>query len=223
MTQRSHFFAQNIDVYYPNKVILSSFRFTFQSGVYPIWGENGCGKSTLLRTLAGCQAPNSGNVFLYHQPLYARMAPRALHFASAKPFLLPYLTLRENFQWIAASRSRPLNAVPAIIDQFDLSAYQDRLISKLSDGQRQRAHIAQAFMASPRVVLLDEPLAHLDPNTRQTLYSFFKGYGQSGRTILFTTHHQHECQHHFQTVWELTPSSLEPIQRELHESLTMAS
>ena len=157
-------------------------------------GPNGAGKTTLLRCLAALEPPYSGSVTI--DGLDTREAPRAIH---ARLGYLPdfyglydSLSVRRALTYTARSRGiAPALAAAAVEKAAGRVALLDRLESKageLSRGLRQRLAIAQAVVHEPRVLLLDEPAAGLDPQARRDLSVLLLALKDAGMTLVVSSH-----------------------------------
>ncbi|MDN5963454.1 MAG: ABC transporter ATP-binding protein, partial [Actinomyces sp.] len=136
-------------------------------------GPSGCGKTTLLRTIAGLASTTGGRVLIDGMdqegiPAQRRRAALVLD----TPALVPHLTLRQNVAFAVAAGTgvvRARDEVETALTTLDLLSLADRLPAEVSAGQAQRAALARALVRRPHVLLLDEPLAHVDPLAREAL------------------------------------------------------
>jgi molybdate transport system ATP-binding protein len=143
-----------------------------------ILGPNGSGKTTLLRLLAGLEALDSGRIELDGEPLddavNAILVPperRPVGLVFQDYRLFPHLDVRDNVAFGPRSKGLRRRAARALatdwLDRLELGQFTDRMPGELSGGQAQRVALARALAAEPRLLLLDEPLAALDAQTRQ--------------------------------------------------------
>jgi ABC-2 type transport system ATP-binding protein len=157
-------------------------------------GPNGAGKTTLLRCLAALEPPYSGNVTI--DGLDTKEAPRAIH---ARLGYLPdfyglydALSVRRVLNYAARSRgTAPALVAGAVEKAAGRVGLVDRLEAKageLSRGLRQRLAIAQAIVHEPRVLLLDEPAAGLDPQARRDLSALLLTLRDGGMTLVVSSH-----------------------------------
>ena len=162
-----------------------------------ILGPSGCGKSTLLRLLAGLLEPTVGTVGLAGRPPAAARAAAGVGWLAQDDGLLPWRTVRDNVALALSlgGRGRPEAArVAAVLGKVGLADAADRYPGELSGGMRQRAALAQALVAGPAFLFLDEPFANLDELTRERLGDLLldlraSPHGPSGRpTTLLVTH-----------------------------------
>jgi iron complex transport system ATP-binding protein len=141
--------------------------------LHGVVGPNGAGKTTLLRAIAGVVAPSAGRVLVEDAQPHRMRAPvlaRRMAVLTQHPVAPPGLTVREAVSWgrmphlgrLAAAGQGDLRAVDRALDATGMQDLADRLVSTLSGGERQRALIARALAQEPRILLLDEPTAHLD-------------------------------------------------------------
>ena len=150
-------------------------------------GPNGAGKTTLLSILAGIQTPDAGTV---------SRAPAEIGWVPQQPALYGKLTVAENLRLFARLERRgDVEAtVERMLDQTGLRERAHDQASRLSGGNRQRVNIAIGLLASPAVLLLDEPSAALDPRQRERLWEFVIGLGDEGTTVVYSTHNVQEAE-----------------------------
>lgn len=155
-------------------------------------GPNGSGKTTLLRLLAGLLPPESGtarclglDVRVDSRVLKSHVAYVTQHFS-----LYDELTLNENLQFNADLYAIPREsfALDQVFDVFALTTSRNKRAGSVSVGVRQRLMLAAAFMRHPRILLLDEPTAALDEQSRTTLWRHIDACQGAGATIILTTH-----------------------------------
>jgi len=172
--------------------VLRDISFTARRGeMICILGRSGCGKSTLLNILAGFIAPSSGTVRLNGQPVSRPGPDRCVVFQDDA--LFPWLTVRENIAFglkkRPMDRARKKSEVERFLSLVGLTDFGDYFPHEISGGMKQRVSIARVLILQPEVLLMDEPFAALDAQTREemqnlllTLWEKFK------HTILFVTH-----------------------------------
>lgn len=154
-------------------------------------GPSGCGKSTLLRLVAGLLQPDQGEILIDGQVV--RGPNRRLGFVFQDDALLPWRSVFHNVALGLRIRKLPEQEVRARVDEWigrvGLSGFKDYYPSRLSGGMRKRVAIAQTLSYEPEIILMDEPFAHLDVQTRQFIEEDLINLCADGkRTILFVTH-----------------------------------
>lgn len=162
---------------------------------FVIVGPSGCGKSTLLRMIAGFLGPTSGTVCVDDTPVAGPGPDRAMVFQSVDGPLLDWLTVRQNVAFglkLQARRgARPFDR--AEVDHWlgvvGLTAAADRYPHELSGGMKQRVQIARVLAVKPTTVLMDEPFAALDAQTRRLLQGEVSDiWRNEGSTFVYVTH-----------------------------------
>jgi ABC-2 type transport system ATP-binding protein len=165
-------------------------------------GPNGAGKSTLLSILAGALEPNAGAV--------ERVGGVRVGWVPQRPALYERLTARENLELFAAleGEAEPAAVADALLARFDVPP--DRPAYVLSVGNRQRLNVALAFLGEPRVLLLDEPTASLDPGQRRGLWEIVAALRDGGGAVVFVTQNLEELGLHADRVVAMQRGRLVP-------------
>jgi heme exporter protein A len=151
---------------YGERVALRDVTFTLPPGAtVAVFGANGAGKTTLLRILAGLLRPHAGRAAVLgaELPREAYRARGRVGLLGHEPMLYRDLTVRENLRFHARLHSVEHERAEELVDQVGLAARADDPVRTLSRGMTQRAAICRAVLHSPELLLLDEPLANLDP------------------------------------------------------------
>ena len=146
-------------------------------------GPNGAGKSTLLAILAGALEPTGGRV----------EGDRRVGWVPQRPAHYARLTARENLELFARLEGADAGRVGVLIDRFELPA--DRPSGELSLGNRQRLNVALSLLAAPRILLLDEPTASLDPLQRRRVWEVVGDVRLDGGAVCFATQNVDEVSH----------------------------
>jgi len=154
-------------------------------------GPSGCGKSTLLDLLGGLTAPTSGRILLDGRPITGPGRDRGIVFQQYA--LFPWRTAAENVEFgldIAGLNATQRREIARhFLDLVGLSGFANRYPHELSGGMKQRVAIARSLAYDPEVLLMDEPFAALDAQTRETLQGELLGiWRATGKTIVFITH-----------------------------------
>ena len=157
-----------------------------------IVGPSGCGKSSLLLMLAGLLQPSEGRIVVREHALTApRPADVGVVFQEAS--LLPWKTALENVEFPlklrGTARAERRDRALELLELVGLADFRDRLPHELSGGMRQRVSIARGFSQDPKILLMDEPFAALDEQTRLTLGDeLLKIWTRHQKTVIFVTH-----------------------------------
>ncbi len=162
---------------------------------FVIVGPSGCGKSTLLRLVAGFLQPNGGTVTAGGAAIAGPGPDRAMVFQSVDGPLLDWLTVRQNVAFglkLQAKRQGQAHD-PALVDHWlqlvGLTSAARKLPHELSGGMKQRVQIARILAVKPDIVLMDEPFAALDAQTRRILQHQVVDLWQTeGGTVIYVTH-----------------------------------
>jgi NitT/TauT family transport system ATP-binding protein len=160
-------------------------------------GPSGCGKSTLLSLVAGLRQPSSGSVLCDGELITAPM-PRKVGMIFQEANLLPWLSAIDNVAFPLKLRRVPkaerLEAAARMLELTGLSGFEGRLPHQLSGGMKQRVAIARGLVQNPAVLLMDEPFASLDEQTRMVLGDeLLRIWSETRKTVLFVTHSLNEA------------------------------
>lgn len=161
-----------------------------------IVGPSGCGKSTLLRLVAGLTAPSSGEIQIEGRPVQG--IQRGIGYLFQQDALLPWKTVAQNvalgltFRGITGREAA--EAVGYWLAQVGLKGFEQHYPSQLSGGMKKRVALAQTLVYQPDLILMDEPFASLDAQTRHLLQQdLLELWGKGPMTILFVTHDLEEA------------------------------
>jgi NitT/TauT family transport system ATP-binding protein len=159
--------------------------------ILALTGPSGCGKSTVLRALAGLLPPDSGRVLADGEQVWATSRDRGMVFQDSA--LLPWRTVRSNIELALQLRGEPRagrrERAERWIDEVGLTGFADYLPKSLSGGMRQRVQLARGLAGAPRAVMMDEPFAALDTQTRAAMQRLLiDTWRAHPTTIVFVTH-----------------------------------
>jgi NitT/TauT family transport system ATP-binding protein len=159
-------------------------------------GPSGCGKSTLLYLIAGLEQETSGTITAFGRQVTAPSPERSLIFQETS--LFPWLTVWQNVSFGLDIRGAGVEERRTVaretLQRVGLTAAMDKRPDELSGGMRQRVAVARALAMRPKVLLMDEPFAALDVQTRARMLDFLLDvWRESGASVLFVTHHIDEA------------------------------
>ena len=181
-----------------NHVILNNLNLDIKEGEFvTIVGPSGCGKSTLLNILAGMDTSYNGEIFIDSKPIKkSANTDRVVVFQEGA--LFPWLTVYQNIEFglkiAKISKDKRRKTILDFLDLVQLSNFSNAFIHQLSGGMKQRVAIARALALNPKILLMDEPFAALDVQTRKMLYKeVLKIHQETNKTIIFVTHNINEA------------------------------
>jgi ABC-2 type transport system ATP-binding protein len=180
---------------YPNGVqALKNVSLTIGNNMFGLLGPNGAGKSTLMRTIATLQEPDSGTIFLDGiDVLKEKHAVRqTLGYLPQEFGVYPKISAVNMLSHLAvmkgiANAGERKESVEALLHQTNLWAVRKKALSTYSGGMKQRFGIAQALLGKPRLIIVDEPTAGLDPGERNRFLNLLSSIGRD-ITVILSTH-----------------------------------
>lgn len=162
--------VKNLTRAYSKNIAVDNISFTVENGkIYGFLGPNGAGKSTTMNMICGCLSVTDGEITIEGHDVFKEpeKAKKCIGYLPEIPPLYPDMTPYEYLTFVAQAKGTEKkdikNKVEKAVENTGLSDMKDRLIKNLSKGYRQRAGIAQAIVADPEIVILDEPTVGLDP------------------------------------------------------------
>ncbi|MBE6524271.1 MAG: ATP-binding cassette domain-containing protein [Thermoplasmata archaeon] len=166
-----------------------------EGSFFAFLGPNGAGKSTTISMLCSLLPKNSGTITIFGKDPEEARAEIGMVFQDNK--LDDRLTVRENLEVRGSlygfGKEELASRVEIALEKSGSQEFADRQYSKLSGGQKRRAEIARAIIHDPKILLLDEPTAGLDPQTRKLIWNNIYDLKRGGMTVFLTTHYMEEA------------------------------
>jgi ABC-2 type transport system ATP-binding protein len=178
------------------KVVLPDLSLAVGGGtVTGLLGPSGSGKSTLIRAIVGVQIVESGRVQILGRPAGSPELRPHVGYVTQAPSVYGDLTVSENLRYFARVLAVPPRRVDEVVLTVELGEEADRVVNRLSGGQRARVSLATALLNSPRLLVLDEPTVGLDPVLRTNLWETFRELAAGGTTLFVSSHVMDEAGH----------------------------
>ncbi len=180
---------------YPNGVkALKNISLTIGNNMFGLLGPNGAGKSTLMRTIATLQEPDSGTIFLDGIDVLKdkNAIRRTLGYLPQEFGVYPKISAIDLLSHLAVMKGitdagERKECVEALLQQTNLWAFRKKALGTFSGGMKQRFGIAQALLGKPRLIIVDEPTAGLDPAERNRFLNLLSSIGRD-ITVILSTH-----------------------------------
>lgn len=184
--------VENVTKYYGSLKAVDNFSFTVKGGeIFGLLGANGAGKTTTFRIIMGLLEPNSGSVSLYDKPIGYEVTDK-IGFLTEERSLLLKMTVRELMLFYGNLKGMNDNEIidklKYWLDRFNISGYLDRKIQELSKGNQQKIQFISAIINDPKLLILDEPFAGLDPLNVELFKEVIREFKKKGTIIIFSTH-----------------------------------
>jgi ABC-2 type transport system ATP-binding protein len=168
-----------------------------QGEVLGFLGPNGAGKTTSINMICGLLRPDAGQVTIHGQPITAGVAVRArVGLCPQEIVLWKHLTCLEQLQFMGEMYNLPARQARRrgehLLEELELTEQASKLVKTLSGGMQRRLNLAMALVHDPEVVVLDEPEAGLDPQSRVRVRQYIRTLAQT-KTVVLTTHNMDEA------------------------------
>jgi ABC-2 type transport system ATP-binding protein len=214
MSEEPLFKLNNVTKYFKNKKTLCNVNFEIMPGeILGIIGASGAGKTTLLNVLIGFLRPEQGEVLFRFEHLLSFKnsqvyrdvfkkpmdIKKMIGFAAQRPSFYPNLTVQENLEYFGALFNLPKDAlksnIEALLNLMELKSSRYVLSKNLSGGMQRRLDMACSLIHDPKILILDEPTADLDPLLRSHIRELIKIIQSRGTTVILSSHHLSEIEH----------------------------
>ena len=186
---------------FENKIAVSGINFDIkENSTLGLLGPNGCGKTTTIGMILGLIKPSRGEIFIDGIDINKNNRIRLLekmNFASPYIELPKKLTVRQNLEIFARlyGVSDTESSIDQIANDLDLKKFINKKTGELSSGQKNRVSLAKSLINEPKLLLLDEPTASLDPDIGDFIRSYLEGYKRKKNvTILLASHNMSEVE-----------------------------
>lgn len=176
---------EGVSKVFPKRSVINNLNLSVKPGSFiSIVGPSGCGKSTLLRLIAGLEFPSTGQISILPQP------SNPLGFVFQEPTLLPWLTVAENVALpLRLAKSESTELIEETLKKVKLISSSSLFPHELSGGMKMRVSLARALVHKPKLLLMDEPFAALDENTRFEMQNqLLELWKKENLTVIFVTH-----------------------------------
>ena len=192
---------KNLQKRFGRKVIFKDVNIEIKKGeLYGIIGMSGSGKTTLLKTMIGFLTPDFGDILFYshedqvYKSIFknSQEVRRTFGYATQVPSFYPKLTLIENLHYFGRLYGLSTDTIKdnseKLLELIDLKEHKHKLAQEISEGMKKRLDIACSLMHNPRILLMDEPTADLDPVLRRETWKLIKGILKMGTAVIVASH-----------------------------------
>lgn len=198
MGEETNLCIDNITKKYQSRTVVEPISLQLTTGVYGLLGANGAGKTTLMRMICGILQPTQGQITLAGEPVTSESYRAMLGYLPQDFGYYPDFTGREFLLYMAAlkglSKPQAREKSGELLEMVGLSEQARKKIKTYSGGMKQRLGIAQALLNAPRLLVLDEPTAGLDPKERVRFRDLIAEEGKSS-IVLLSTHIVSDVEH----------------------------
>ena len=163
-----------------------------QGRTVALLGPNGAGKTTTISMLLGLSAPDAGSIEIFGSVPGSATAHASVGAMLQDGGMMPGVLVGELLAMVRSLYATPL-ALHEAVEIAQLGGLEKRRVDRLSGGESQRLRLAMALIGDPRLLVLDEPTAAMDVETRRGFWHAMEGFTERGRTILFSTHYLEEA------------------------------
>jgi ABC-2 type transport system ATP-binding protein len=191
--------AEHVSKWYGQVIGLNDVSVTVPSGITGLLGPNGAGKSTFMKLITGQLRPSKGHVTVLGQPIWRN--PALYFHIGFCPEQDAFYDRMTGLEWVAAlarlnglDESSARSAAGRALETVDLLYAANKRIGAYSKGMRQRVKLAQAIVHDPDLLILDEPLAGMDPVGRRRTIRQIRDWARQGKSVVVSSHILHEIE-----------------------------
>ena len=191
--------ARQLSKWYGQVIGINDVSVAVPPGITGLLGPNGAGKSTFMKLITGQLKPSKGNVSVLGEPIWG--TPRLYYSVGFCPEQDAFYERMTGRQWVTAlvrlnglGEQEAAAAARTALEHVDLTEAADKKIGAYSKGMRQRVKLAQAIVHDPPLLILDEPLAGMDPVGRRRTIRMIKDWARAGKSIVVSSHILHEIE-----------------------------
>jgi ABC-2 type transport system ATP-binding protein len=191
--------ADHVSKWYGQVIGLNDVTLEVTPGITGLLGPNGAGKSTFMKLITGQLKPSKGTVRVLGEPIWQN--PPLYNRLGFCPEQDAFYERMTGLEWVAAlvrlngyAEDTAVGMARQAIQAVDLSEAAEKKIGAYSKGMRQRIKLAQALAHDPELLILDEPLAGMDPLARRKTIRLIKEWGRAGRSVIVSSHILHEIE-----------------------------
>jgi len=191
--------ADRVSKWYGQVIGLNDVSVAVPPGITGLLGPNGAGKSTFMKLMTGQLKPSKGDVRVFGEPIWRN--PRLFFEIGFCPEQDAFYDRMTGLEWVTAlvrlnglSEREAGDAARRALEQVDLLDAADKKIGAYSKGMRQRVKLAQAIVHDPKLLILDEPLAGMDPIARRKTIRLVRAWAREGRSLIVSSHILHEIE-----------------------------
>ena len=191
--------ADHVSKWYGQVIGLNDVTLEVSPGITGLLGPNGAGKSTFMKLITGQLKPSKGTIRVLGEPIWRN--PSLYHRVGFCPEQDAFYERMTGVEWVSAlvrlngvSEESAIAMARHAIEMVDLADAADKKIGAYSKGMRQRIKMAQALAHEPELLILDEPLAGMDPIARRRTIRLIKEWGRAGRSVVVSSHILHEIE-----------------------------
>ncbi len=183
---------KNVNKYYGKKHALKNITLTIDQGMFGLLGRNGAGKTTLMKTLAGLHQKKNGSITICGIPVENTTEIRSITGYLPQEFsMYPNMNVYEALDYLGTlsgmTRSERKKRIDILLKKVNLTEHQHKKVKALSGGMKRRLGIAQALLHDPKVLIVDEPTAGLDPEERIRFRNLLTDAAEE-RIVILSTH-----------------------------------
>jgi len=191
--------SENLSKWYGQVIGLNDVTVTVPAGITGLLGPNGAGKSTFMKLITGQLKPSKGSVTVLGEPIWRN--PKLYFRIGFCPEQDRFYERMTGLEWVGAlvrlngySEAEAAAAAERAMTAVDLMDAANKKIGAYSKGMRQRVKLAQAIVHDPDLIILDEPLAGMDPIARRKTIRMIREWAKQGKSVLVSSHILHEIE-----------------------------